>query len=85
MRSIAGLIVFTLFLSRHLQAQRTHYASLKGTVIDSASRQPVEAATVSVFLIADSSLITYTITNKKGEFQVNDNTAGPPLPCAGLL
>lgn len=78
MRSIAGLIVFTLFLSMHLQAQRSRYASLKGTVIDSASRQPVEAATVSVFLIADSSLITYSITNKKGEFQVNEIPQAKP-------
>jgi len=78
MRSIAGLIVFTLFLSFQLQAQRTRYASLKGTVIDSASRQPVEAATVSVFLIADSSLITYSITNKKGEFQVNEIPQAKP-------
>lgn len=78
MRSIAGLIVFTLFLFTHLQAQRTRYASLKGTVIDSSNRQPVEAATVTVFLIADSSLITYAITNKKGEFLVKEIPQAKP-------
>lgn len=78
MRSIAGLILFTLFLTAHVQAQRTRYATLKGTVIDSASRQPVEAATVSVFLAADSSLITYAITNKKGEFLVKEIPQAKP-------
>lgn len=72
MRSIAVLIVFTLFLFTQAQAQRTRYATLKGVVIDSMSRQPIEAATVSVFLLADSSLITYAITNKKGEFLIKE-------------
>jgi hypothetical protein len=72
MRSIAGLIVFTLFLVMHTEAQRTRYASIKGTVIDSSSHQPVEAATVSIFLAADSSLVNYSITNKKGEYFINE-------------
>lgn len=72
MRSIAGLILFILFLFIHTQAQRAQYASLKGTVIDSTSRQPIEAATVSVFLLSDTSLITYAITNKKGEFLLTE-------------
>lgn len=71
MRSIAGLIVLTLFLVLQTQAQRTRYAGIKGTVIDSSSRQPIEAATVSVFIAADSSLLNYGITNKKGEFFIN--------------
>lgn len=78
MRSIAGLILFTLFLSAHVQAQRARYATLKGTVIDSASRQPVEAATVSVFLAIDSTLITYAITNKKGEFLIKEIPQAKP-------
>ncbi|WP_276479742.1 outer membrane beta-barrel protein [Paraflavitalea pollutisoli] len=78
MRSIAGLIVFTLILLFHTQAQRAQYASLKGTVIDSTSRQPIEAATVSVFLLSDTSLITYAITNKKGEFVLKDIPQAKP-------
>lgn len=78
MRSIAGLFVLTLLLFGQLQAQRTRYASLKGTVIDSSSRQPVEAATVSVFLAADTSLITYAITNKKGEFIIKEIPQAKP-------
>lgn len=78
MRSIAGLIVLTVFLFTHTQAQRAQYASLKGTVIDSSSRQPVEAATVSVFLLADTSLITYAITNKKGEFVLKEIPQAKP-------
>lgn len=78
MRSIAGLILFSLLVFFQAQAQRTSYASLKGTVIDSVSRQPVEAATVSVFLIADSSLVSYAITNKKGEFMLREIPQAKP-------
>jgi hypothetical protein len=78
MRSIASLIVFTLFLVMHLQAQRTRYASIKGTVIDSSGRQPIEAATVSVFLAADSSLVNYSITNKRGEYFISEVPQAQP-------
>lgn len=61
-----------------LQAQRTKYGVVKGTVIDSASRQPVESATISVFLVQDSSLVNYVLTNRKGEFQVKEVPLGQP-------
>ena len=79
MRSIAGLIVWIFFFCINpLQAQRTHYAIIKGSVIDSSSRQFLEAATVSVFLVADSSLVNYSITNKKGEFLIKDIPQATP-------
>jgi len=89
MRSIAGLIVCTLFLMLHAPAQRTRYAGIKGTVIDSSGIQPVEAATVSVFLVADSSLINYSITNKKGEYYINEVPQAQPcrlmISCSGFV
>ncbi len=72
MRVSAGLFLCLLLVVSCLQAQRIQYGSIKGTVIDSASRQPLEAATVSVFSGSDSSLINYCLTNRKGEFLVKD-------------
>lgn len=72
MRLSAGIaIVFTL-MALGLQAQRVQYGRIKGTVIDSTERRPLEAATVSVFLLADSSLVAYALTGKKGEFTINN-------------
>lgn len=76
MRLSALLIAVFMFSVCTLQAQRTKYGVVKGTVLDSASRQPVEAATISVFLVEDSSLINYMLTNRKGEFQIKDIPLG---------
>lgn len=78
MRVGAVLILCLSFFVSSLQAQRTQYGSIKGTVIDSASRLPLEAATVSVFSGADSSLVNYCLTNRKGEFLVRDIPVSSP-------
>lgn len=72
MRWSAGIIVCFLFLCTCVQAQRTRYGSVKGTVIDSATHRPLESATISVFLVADSSLINYALTGRKGDFAISD-------------
>lgn len=78
MRLSALLIAVLLLSCCSLQAQRTKYGVVKGTVIDSASRQPVEGATISVFLVQDSSLVNYVLSNRKGEFQVKEVPLGQP-------
>ncbi len=88
MRLSALLIAVLLFSVCTLQAQRTKYGVVNGTVLDSASRQPVEAATISVFLLQDSSLVNYVLTNRKGQFQVKDIPLGKTchllVTCNGL-
>lgn len=88
MRLSALLIAVLFFSAGALQAQRTKYGVINGTVLDSSSRQPVEAATISVFLLQDSSLINYVLTNRKGQFQVKDVPLGKPcqllVSCNGL-
>ncbi len=76
MRSIAGLLLLLLIPAFKLQAKRNQYGTIKGVVLDSAGRTPVEAATISVFDLSDSSLITYGITNRKGEFLLNEIPRG---------
>jgi hypothetical protein len=73
MRWSAGIIVcFFLLLSTCVQAQRTRYGVIKGTVIDSLSRRTLESTSVAVFLTSDSSLVNYALTTRKGEFTITD-------------
>lgn len=44
-------------------------ASLKGTVIDHTNK-PLEKATVSILMQQDSSVLSYSLTNDKGEFNL---------------
>jgi uncharacterized membrane protein YgcG len=44
--------------------------SIKGKLIDTAAKQPIADATVSVLNAKDSSLVTFTLTNKLGVFEV---------------
>jgi hypothetical protein len=55
-----------------VQAQRTRYGTIKGTVIDSLSRRTLESTSVAVFLTSDSSLVNYALTTRKGEFTITD-------------
>jgi hypothetical protein len=73
MRWSAGIIVcFLLLTSTCVQAQRTHYGTIKGTVIDSLSRRTLESTSVAIFLSKDSSLVNYAITTRKGDFTIPD-------------
>lgn len=67
MRLIYSL--FALFsLSLNLQAQKADGA-IRGRILDSASVQPVAGATVSLLQSTDSSLVTFTVSNKNGQFE----------------
>ncbi|NML19780.1 outer membrane beta-barrel protein [Pseudoflavitalea sp. G-6-1-2] len=78
MRLSGGIFAVLLLLACTVQAQRARFGVVKGLVQDSANRQPVEAATISVFLQKDSSLVNYVLTNRKGEFQIKDVPVATP-------
>ncbi len=89
MRLSGGLImVMILLLPGIIYAQHDRYGSVKGVVTDSLNRLPIEAATISVFLISDSSLVNYALTNRKGEFLVKDIPLAKPcqvlISCNGM-
>ncbi len=44
--------------------------TVAGKLIDKESKKPLEAATVFVETVKDSSLVTYTITDKNGDFEL---------------
>jgi hypothetical protein len=75
MRQALSLIVFTLLASFAAIAQKAD-GSIKGKLIDTASKKPITDATVSILNAKDSSLITFTLSNKQGIFEIKGLEAG---------
>jgi hypothetical protein len=73
---IPACVTFFLLLSSFVYGQKQGYGLVRGTVTDSVTRQPLEAASVSIYEKADSSVAGYAITNKKGEFSIRDVPRG---------
>jgi uncharacterized membrane protein YgcG len=69
MKKIFTLSAFILFLLTSAQAQKAD-GSIKGKLTDTAAKQPVTEATISVKDLKDSSLVTYTISGKQGLFEI---------------
>lgn len=69
MKKIFTLSVLVLSLFTVAHAQKAD-GSIKGKLVDSTNKQPITDATVSVMNAKDSSLTTFTLTNKLGVFEV---------------
>lgn len=68
MKKIFTLSVLFLF-ALAANAQKAD-GSIKGKLADTAAKQPVGDATVSIKDLKDSSLVSYTISDKKGAFEI---------------
>ena len=75
MKKIFTLFVLTLFFFTAVQAQKAD-GNIKGKLIDTAAKQPVSDATISVINSRDSSLITFTLSNKQGAFEIKGLAEG---------
>jgi hypothetical protein len=64
------LIALSGFIWLAANAQKT--GNIKGIVFDTIARQPVAAATITVLQRSDSSLVTFTMTNNRGEFSLTN-------------
>ena len=53
--------------------------SIRGKLMDTASRKPLPLATVTVFTAGDTTLITYRLSNSDGEFRVPGLPLRTPL------
>lgn len=74
MKSIFTLSLFLLTIIA-AQAQKAD-GSIKGKLMDTAAKAPIENATVSILQAKDSSLVTFTLSNKQGVFEVKGLTEG---------
>jgi hypothetical protein len=62
------LLLATLFISLGSVAQKN--GSVKGVLMDTLSKQPVAAATITLMSKKDSSLVSFTMTDNKGVFEI---------------
>ncbi len=69
MRKVFVLIVFALLASGTVMAQKAD-GSIKGKLVDTASKQAIADATISLLNPKDSSLVTFTISTKQGVFEI---------------
>ncbi|MBK6381960.1 MAG: carboxypeptidase regulatory-like domain-containing protein [Chitinophagaceae bacterium] len=69
MKKIFTLSLFVLAIFATVNAQKFD-GSIKGKLMDTAAKQPIVDATVSVLNAKDSSLATFTLSNKQGAFEV---------------
>ncbi len=66
--------LFFLFLGSCSYLLQAQDFEITGTLVDSINGSPLEAATVVVETVKDSSMITYTITGKQGKFKLAGST-----------
>jgi hypothetical protein len=69
MKKIFTLSAVIIFFINAAQAQKTD-GIIKGRLTDTAAKQPVSEATISVKDLKDSSLVTYTLSGKQGTFEI---------------
>jgi hypothetical protein len=55
---------------------QTKKFSISGTVADTVNRIPIEYASVAIYTLNNTSPLTGTITNEKGEFVIHDLVNG---------
>lgn len=63
------IILLALLLSCQM-AMLHAQGTLKGRILDSASKQPLALATVTVFKAADTTIITYRLSDPEGNFKI---------------
>ncbi|MBL0068385.1 MAG: TonB-dependent receptor [Chitinophagaceae bacterium] len=69
-------LVLVLFASVITVSAQKADGSIKGKLMDSTAKQPISDATISVLNAKDSSLATFTLSNKLGVFEVKGLAAG---------
>jgi len=72
-----NLIILFLFFSVASFSQ--NLLSIKGKVVDEKSKLPIESATIYFTSVKDSTIITYSISDKKGNFSFSMSKVLKPL------
>ena len=68
------LFVFVSLFSVLFSFSQQKSFRVQGNLIAGDTKQPLESATVYLQRVKDSSLVTYTITDRKGDFSLEDKT-----------
>jgi len=75
MKKIITLSLVFFAIITGIQAQKAD-GGIKGKLVDTTAKQPIADATISVLNATDSSLATFTLSNKQGVFEVKGLVAG---------
>ncbi|MFZ9387806.1 MAG: carboxypeptidase regulatory-like domain-containing protein, partial [Chitinophagaceae bacterium] len=75
MNKIFTLSVFFILLLTSANAQKSD-GTIRGKLTDTSGKQPLNGATVSVISAKDSSLATFTLSNKQGVFEIKGLETG---------
>ena len=76
MSKILTFIVLTVCLTVPALAQKKVSGSVKGQLVDTLYKETLSEATVTVLNPTDSSVVSFTIANAKGEFEIKNLEAG---------
>src|SRR6185437_6648724 len=63
-----SLLIFGIILFNRLNVNGQSQHIIKGAVTDSLTAQPVQLSTVAIVDMGDSSLYSYTVSDRKGKF-----------------
>ncbi len=72
-------IAFLFLILTNLAVYAQNRASITGTVKDSLNKETLEFATVAIVHLRDSSLISYTLTDKDGRFILRNLPSDQPV------
>ena len=67
------VLVFALFFAINSFSQEKKF-EIKGTLIAEDTNKPLESATIYLERVKDSSVVTYTISDKDGNFKIESST-----------
>ena len=76
MKYFFGLLLFLVVTTSFAQNKSF---TLSGTLLSAEDQQPLESATIYLERIQDSTLVTYTISDKNGKFSIQDKTTDDNL------
>lgn len=76
MRKILILTILLVTLSLTALAQKKLNGSIKGKLVDTLFMENLSEATVTILNPVDSSVVSFTISNAKGEFEIKDLDSG---------
>ena len=71
------IFLLTFLIITIFKADAQNRIEVKAVILDSISGEPVPLATVSILKIKDTSLIAYTVTDKKGAFVLHNLNQEP--------
>lgn len=71
-------LILLLIITVAIAANAQNRGNIKAIVLDSLNKQPISFATVAVLKIKDSSLVSYTITDKTGAFTLRNLSISEP-------